>query len=126
MAALALIVTLNDTVMINGREVVHPINQEVVTIRGIITGEYIINLHYYETKSQQPVRAVVKMEKVNPTLRLVFIEEAELEKVDDEITVLRFEIDGEGQITGMNRLPKTLTPYALDPEQLMIDSEQSL
>ena len=117
---------LNDTVMINGREVVHPINQEVVTIRGIITGEYIINLHYYETKSQQPVRAVVKMEKVNPTLRLVFIEEAELEKVDDEITVLRFEIDGEGQITGMNRLPKTLTPYALDPEQLMLDSEQSL
>jgi len=27
--------------------VVHPINQEVVTIRGIISGEYIVNLHYY-------------------------------------------------------------------------------
>ena len=69
------------------------------------------------------MRAVVKMEKVNPTLRLVFIDEMELEKVDDEITVLRFEIDGDGEITSMSRLPKILTPYRLDPEQLMLEEE---
>ena len=109
---------LNDTVMINGEKVVHPINQEVVTIRGIISGEYIVNLHYYESQSKQPVTANVKIEKVNPVLRLVFIDQVLLEKVDDEKTVLRFELDGEGDIVGMNRLDKILTPYRLDPEQL--------
>lgn len=113
---------LNDTVMINGEAVVHPINQEVVTIRGIISGEYIVNLHYYESLSNQPVRASVKIEKVNPLLRLVFIDQLVLDKVDDEKTVLRFELDGEGNIVAMNQLEKILTPYRLDPAQLSPDS----
>ena len=117
---------LNDTVMINGEKVVHPINQEVVTIRGIISGEYIVNLHYYESQSNRPVKANVKIEKVNPVLRLVFIDQLVLEKVDDEKTVLRFELDGNGEIVGINKLAKTLTPYRLDPEQLLPESEQSL
>jgi hypothetical protein len=117
---------LNDTVMINGEKVVHPINQEVVTIRGIISGEYIVNLHYYESQSKQPVRANVKIEKVNPVLRLVFIDQLVLERVDDEKTVLRFELDGNGEIVGINKLAKTLTPYRLDPEQLLPESGQAL
>ena len=116
---------LNDTVMINGEKVVHPINQEVVTIRGIISGEYIVNLHYYESNSKLPVKASVKIEKVNPVLRLVYIDQLLLDKVDDEKTVLRFELDGEGNIVSMNQLEKILTPYRLDPEQLNPDSEQS-
>ena len=112
---------LNDTVMINGKQVVHPINQEVVTIRGIISGEYIVNLHYYESQTDRPVRAVVKIEKVNPVLRLVYIDQHELQKVDDEKTVLRFELDGNGEIVAMNHISKILTPYALDPEQLRRD-----
>lgn len=115
---------LNDTVMINGKKVVHPINQEVVTIRGIISGEYIVNLHYYESQTQQPVRTVIKIEKVNPVLRLVYIDQQVLQKVDDEKTILRFELDGNGEITGINQIEKILTPYRLDPEQLMPDSEQ--
>ena len=117
---------LNDTVMINGEKVVHPINQEVVTIRGIISGEYIVNLHYYESQSKNPVTASVKIEKVNPVLRLVFIDQVVLEKVDDEKTILRFELDGKGEIVGMNRLHKILTPYRLDPEQLMQDPGKNL
>ena len=117
---------LNDTVMINGKKVVHPINQEVVTIRGIISGEYIVNLHYYESQTKQPVKAVIKIEKVNPVLRLVYIDQQVLQKVDDEKTILRFELDGNGDITGMNQIEKILTPYRLDPEQLVPDSEQAL
>jgi len=113
---------LNDTVMINGKKVVHPINQEVVTIRGIISGEYVVNLHYYQSVSNKPVRTVVKIEKVNPVLRLVFIDQVVLDKLDDEKTVLRFELDGNGEIVAMNQLPRILTPYRLDPEQLRRDS----
>lgn len=116
---------LNDTVMINGKKVVHPINQEVVTIRGIISGEYIVNLHYYQSVSNKPVRTVVKIEKVNPVLRLVFIDQLVLNKLDDEKTVLRFELDADGEIVSMNQLPKVLTPYRLDPEQLEQDAGQA-
>ncbi len=117
---------LNDTVLIDGEKVVHPINQEVVTIRGIISGEYVVNLHYYQSQSNKPVRANVKIEKVNPVLRLVFIDQVTLDRVDDEKTVLRFELDGNGEFVSMNRIEKILTPYRLDPEQLILDSEQSL
>ena len=117
---------LNDTVMINGKKVVHPINQEVVTIRGIISGEYVVNLHYYQSVSKQPVKTVVKIEKVNPVLRLVFIDQLVLDQLDDEKTVLRFELNGKGEIVSMNKLPKVLTPYQLDPEQLNPDSRQAL
>ncbi len=117
---------LNDTVMINGKKVVHPINQEVVTIRGIISGEYIVNLHYYESQTSNPVKAVIKIEKVNPVLRLVYIDQQVLQKVDDEKTILRFELDGNGEIIGMNQIEKILTPYRLDPEQLLPDSEQKI
>lgn len=115
---------LNDTVVINGKKVVHPINQEVVTIRGIISGEYVVNLHYYESLSQQPVKTVVKIEKVNPSLRLVFIDQLLLQREDEEITVLRFELDGNGDIVAMNQLDKILTPYRLDPEQLLQEQGQ--
>lgn len=108
---------LNDTVMVGGREMVHSINQEVVTIRGIISGEYVVNLHYYESSSNQPVPVNIKIEKVNPTLRLVFIDQLVLDAVDDEVTVLRFELDSVGELVSMNRMAKVLTPYRLDPEQ---------
>lgn len=105
---------INDIVMINGEEVIHPINQEVVTIRGIISGEYVVNLYYYKSFSGKPVKTTVKIEKVNPTLKLVFVDQLVLQKEEDEITVVRFELDGDGEIVGMNRLDKIITPYRFD------------
>jgi len=105
---------INDVVLINGKEVIHPINQEVVTIRGIISGEYVVNLYFYKAFSGKPVKATVKIEKVNPTLKLVFVDQLVLQKEDDELTVVRFELDGEGEIIGMNRLDKIITPYRFD------------
>jgi hypothetical protein len=31
--------------------VVNPLNQEVVTLRGIAPGEYTVNVHYYESRT---------------------------------------------------------------------------
>lgn len=105
---------INDTVEIDGELVVHPINQEIVTIRGFVAGEYTVNLYFFEQRSEQPFEAVVKIEKVNPTLKLVFIDEVLLTEVDQEKTVARFKLSGEGKLIGFNRLPKRLTPYGLD------------
>ena len=62
-------VFLNDTIEINGEKVQNPLNQEVVTIRAVVPGEYIVNIHYYATKTEQPVDVNVKVEKVNPQVR---------------------------------------------------------
>jgi hypothetical protein len=105
---------ITDTVIIEGKSVVYPVNQEVVTIRGIVGGEYILNLYYYENRSNQPVTVTVKIEKVNPSLKLVYYDEVVLERVDVEKTVLRFTLSGDGEFQGINHNPKVLTNYNLE------------
>lgn len=105
---------INDTIIVDGQEVVYPINQEVVTIRGIIPGEYVVNLYYYTAAQPAPVETLIKVEKVNPTLQTVYVRKLELHKQDQETTVVRFTLDAKGAISGINQLQRTLTPYALD------------
>ena len=102
---------VNDTIVIDGEEIVYPINQEIVTIRGILPGEYIVNLYYYKAAQARPVEALVKVERVNPTLRTVFVERVRLDRQDDEKTVVRFTLNRRGDVESINRLPKALTPY---------------
>jgi hypothetical protein len=106
---------INDTIIVDGKQVIYPINQEVVTIRGIISGEYTVNLYYYTQKSQQPFEALVKVERVNPTLQTAFVKKAVMAKQDQETTVVRFSLDQQGNLSDVNDLPVTLTPYNLEP-----------
>jgi len=110
---------INDTIIIDGKELVYPINQEVVTIRGIIPGEYVVNLYYYTSAQPGPVDALVKVEKVNPTLKTVYVQKLALNKQDDERTVVRFSLNRSGDIADINQLQKRLTPFELEfePEQ---------
>ncbi|MEJ2329037.1 MAG: hypothetical protein P8Z33_04130 [Gammaproteobacteria bacterium] len=105
---------LNDTITVDGKEVLYPINQEIITIRYRQAGEYIVNLYYYDKTSSDPVPVEVKVDRVNPTLKTVFAQTFELNAQDQELTALRFSIDREGNVFGINRLPLRLTPYKLD------------
>ncbi|MEC9206104.1 MAG: hypothetical protein VYE31_02810 [Pseudomonadota bacterium] len=104
---------INDKVMINNREVIYPLNREVVTLRGIIPGEYIVNLYLYEHKSNLPVDVKIKIERVNPTLKLVFFDNKTLPAKDTEITVTRFYLDELGNFSERSKQKKILTPYEL-------------
>ena len=79
---------INDVVTIDGEDIIYPINREVVTLRGIIPGEYILNLYLYENKSNHPIDVKVIIEKVNPTLKLVYANNIRLEKKDTELIKL--------------------------------------
>jgi len=109
---------INDTIMINGKAVIHRINQEVVTVRGIVSGEYIVNAYFYTKHSEQPVEVTLTIDKVNPTLTTVFVGKITMLNQDEEHTFVRFKLDGNGEVLGTNKLPKALTPYALDPASL--------
>lgn len=107
---------INDTIIVDGQELVYPINQEVVTIRGIIPGEYTVNLYYYKAAQPEPVEALVKVEKVNPSLKTVYVRRLLLNRQDDEQTVVRFSLDEHAQIRDINQLQKRLAPYELELE----------
>ncbi len=99
---------VNDTISINGELVQNPLNQEVVTIRGVVAGEYVVNLHYYATETGKPVDVNVRMVKVNPALEVVYYGTLTLESKGEEKTAFRFRIGRDGKITGINFLPKPL------------------
>ena len=99
---------VNDTITINGKEVQNPLNQEVVTLRGVIKGEYIVNLHYYASETGTPVDVNVRLVKVNPKLEVIYYGTVNLEKRGDEKTAVRFKIGRDGRVFGINFLPKSL------------------
>lgn len=101
----------NDTITVNGEEIQNPLNQEVVTIRGVVPGEYVVNLHYYASETGQPVHATVKVAKVNPALEIVYYGETILNAKGDEKTAVRFTIDKSGQVGHISHIPKSLVIF---------------
>jgi hypothetical protein len=98
----------NDTIVINGKQISNPLNQEVVTLRGIAAGEYTVNVHYYDSKDGQPVEVTISVIKVNPRAEVVFYGQASVARKGDEATAVRFTLLPDGSVTNINTLPKTL------------------
>lgn len=105
---------VNDTLLIDGKKEIHPINQEIITIRNRHAGEYIVNLYYFTLQSKPPIPVDIRIDRINPKYETVFRETINLEKLDQEITAVRFTIKEDGSVHDINKLPATLTPYALD------------
>lgn len=99
---------INDTINVNGEELVNPLNQEVVTLRGVVKGEYVVNVHYYATETQKPVDVNIRLVKVNPKLEVKYYGTLTLEKKGDERTAVRFNIGRDGDISDINFLPKNI------------------
>ena len=104
---------LADNINIKGDVVSSPINQETVTVRGLQSGEYVINLLHYKSNFKEPLPVTVKVEKLNPTVELIYYGQHFLNGVGDEITALRFLVNGDKEVAEINQLPKRLLTKAL-------------
>ncbi len=105
--------TRNDTIVnADGTESTVEINREVVTIRGIMPGEYIINAHYYSTRQYGNVNigetfrkeedakvltVKVELHKVTP-YKIMWAGEKIFVSKGQEETFLRFKLDKDGNI----------------------------
>ena len=98
----------NDFIIVNGKKIASPIREEIVTIRGIVPGEYTVNVSHFNATTGQPVPATVKVQKLNPTAQVVFDDKVFVDHTGDEKTAVRFSIDAEGKVTDVNRRPKSL------------------
>jgi hypothetical protein len=97
-----------DTITVDGKKIQNPLNQETVSIRGIIPGEFVINVHHYLANGTEDVAVEVKVEKLNPEVTLVFYTTLQMDHKGQELTAARFTMDEEGLISDVNRRPKTL------------------
>ena len=108
--------SINDTVVnADGTVSTVKINREVITIRGIIAGEYIINAHYYSErdysnidnriemgtsarkKKSKEVTVKIELHKVNP-YTILWAGEKNFRGKGQEETFVRFRLDKDGEV----------------------------
>ena len=119
----------NDTIVnADGTTSSVQINREVVTIRGIIAGEYLINTHYYSTRvyngsqlepnertinyrNRPPRNLTVKIElhRVTP-YQILWAGEKKFTHRGQEETFLRFVLDEDGNI---------IPPFTFEPDKFV-------
>jgi hypothetical protein len=100
---------INDKVMTTGGEKIEYIyNQELTTIRGFIAGEWVLNLHMYNKRDSGVVTATVVIDKLNPRAATIFKKTIQMTTTGEEITVARFTMNAQGEITNWDDLPKSL------------------
>jgi hypothetical protein len=87
-------------------------NQEMTTIRGFIPGEWVLNLHMYNKRDPGPVSVMVRIDKLNPRAETVFQKTLEMTTTGEEITIARFTMNAQGEITHWDNLPKSLVMVA--------------
>ena len=131
----------NDTVILaDGSTKIIYLNREVMTIRGIVPGEYIVNNHLYSMKADAnkggPMEVTTRVIKLNPYGE-VHTGIVTLLAHGAEETVIRFTINPEGFVTSKNhrkkrfagrRQPNGMVPGSsssnMNPIDAMIEGEQ--
>ena len=106
---------VSDFIMVGNRKVVSPIRQETVSIRGIIAGEYTVNVYHFAALTGKPVPVSVRVEKLNPTVQVIHYDTLYVDHGGDEKTAVRFTVDDSGAVTGISQEPKSLTRLLRDP-----------
>ncbi len=98
----------NDFILVNGKKIASPIREEIVTVRGIVAGEYTVNVSHFQATPGLPVPATVKVQKHNPTTQVVFDNVVVVDHTGDEKTAVRFALDPDGKVIDVNRRQTSL------------------
>ena len=103
-----------DVVLLDGKEVTNPLNQEIVALRGLQDGQYIVNVVHYIANGSAPLPVQVKVEKLNPTVKVVYYQTLEMKGTGDEQTAVRFTLKGQ-DVVDVNTTPKSLVELTRSP-----------
>jgi hypothetical protein len=98
----------NDFIVVNGKKIHSPIREEIVTVRGVVPGEYTVNISHFQATTGQPVAVKVKVQKLNPTAQVIFDDRLTVDHTGDEKTALRFWLDAEGKVVDVQQRHKSL------------------
>ena len=91
----------SDTMIIDGEKIVIKVNREVVTMRGIVAGDYYINIHVYNKATGSEVtKYTVTLLDVNP-YKEVYVIQGEVTKRGDIVRLPGFTLNEEGEVVKM-------------------------
>jgi hypothetical protein len=97
----------NDTIETDFGSIEYNENREIVTIRGTVPGEYVINVHMYSKRSEGLTPVFVQVDKINP-FSTVFTNTIDLRYNGHEETAVRIVVDKDSNIESVNYLRKSL------------------
>jgi hypothetical protein len=99
----------NDHLVFDGKVLDFSYNIETVTLRGIMSGEYIVNAHMYrKVFNDKPTEVNIILEKINP-YKIIASQRLVMTKTGDEFTAFRFVLDGTGDVIDVNHNEKRFT-----------------
>ena len=98
----------NDFILVNGKKISSPIREEIVTIRGIVPGEYTVNVSHFQATTGTAVPVTVKVQKLNPAAQVVFDNAVMVDHTGDEKTAVQFTLDDNGKVVDVNSRWKSL------------------
>ena len=88
-------------------------NSEMITIRGIKKGEYVVNIHAYRKFGDEPTDVGVNIEKISP-YSIIYNDNVILNSSGEERTVCRFDVDINGNVVGRWNAYKSLAYEKLE------------
>lgn len=106
------LVASNDLYVVNGQ--LHTVfkNQEITTIRAIVPGTYVVNLHVYhassmtmyageaiESAAKLPYKAHVTLERLNPHVTTLIEVDVPLSREGEQVTAFQFTVNADGSVT---------------------------
>ena len=100
--------TLSDQAQTIGGKVIVAKNEERVVIRGIIPGEYVVNLHMYNKRDTKPTAVTVRLVRLKGVDSEVIRKERTLPNRGDERTAFRFTLSEDGSVSNINELSRSI------------------
>ena len=79
-----------------------------MVIRGVVSGEYLVNVHMYRKRDQGPTTAKITLIKLVGHDEQILEKERILEFEGDEETAFRFTLNANEQVVDTNELPRSL------------------
>lgn len=107
----------NDFVLVNGKKVLTSTREELVSIRGIVAGEYTVNVYHFTALTGSPVPVTVMVQKLNPIVTIVAKETVELDHGGMEKTAVRFTMDTSGKVTKTDKTERSILQTFYNPRR---------
>lgn len=99
---------LGDRTMTSVGEVAVALNRERVILRGVIAGEYVVNVHMFAKRARGPTPVTIELYRLKGEDAPVFRRERVLTRHGEEATAFRFTLAADGALTGTSELPASL------------------
>lgn len=104
----------NDFMMVGGEKVHSAARQELVSIRGIVPGEYTVNVYHFTAQSREPVPVTVTVEKLNPRVTMVAKDTLDMGEANSERTAVRFTLNAKGEVESTSHVERSVLQTFFD------------